>query len=297
MRVKTFTVVLLAAVAYLATGFYVVGPDEQAVVRRLGRVVAEPRLPGLQCDFPWGLSRVDLVKPAETKRLWIGRPSDEVGRDLRRSEFLTGDRNIILIAATVQYHVSDPVAYVLSAARTQRALRAAVESQLAAAVAHNGVDYVRSEGGLEIQDRVLRGAQQIANDYRLGVAISSVTLESVLPPVEVVDAFREANDARNIRDQLIHQAEADERKVIAEARGEAQTTIDQAKIFGNQVVQEAHGSSARFLAMLREYRQGKAVTATRLYLETMERILPRLGGKLIVDPGEDVDLNLLRTNP
>ena len=284
----------LLLVGYLATGFYIVGPDEQAVVKRFGKARKHPTLPGLRYDFPLGLSSVHLIKPAETKRIWIGRLADDRLGNLRFSEFLTGDQNIIHVQATIQYTISDPRKYVVTTQAPVRLLRYTSESQLADVIAHRTVDYVRGEGGAEIQNTILRNLQHKMDTFESGLTITAVNLDSVLPPLEVVDYFRQASDARNIRDQLINQAEAEKQRTKAESQSQAQEVMNQSQAYRDQVVQKASGSSARYRALLSEYRKSKVVMATRLYFETMERILSQLQEQLIIDPKENIDLSLLK---
>lgn len=293
-------VVLLAALAYLATGISIIQPDEQGVVRRFGKLQAELLSPGFRVTLPWGMARVDRVKPAETKQLSIGMigPADELragSAALRASEFLTGDQNIIHLQATAQYRVSDPKVYVLRSAQAVRVLRCLVEAALAKAVATSGVDYVLTEGREVVQTRVRLGAQRLADHFGLGVTLSSVNIIDASPPLQVADAFLEAQNARSDRAAVINEAQSYRNRLLPRAEGEAQETIDRAVAYRDALIQRALGESDRFVALLAEYRKAKGVTALRLYLEAMEEILPRLKSKLIIDPHEPLDLSILES--
>lgn len=290
------TVVL---VAYSASGVVVVQPDEQGVVRRFGRVAPNLLSPGIHIELPWGLARVDRVKPAETKQVSVGLavPGEELQSGtaaLRSSEFLTGDQNIIHMQATAQYRISDPKSYVFRARDTRELLAAAIESMLAEAVATKQVDFVLTSGRDVVQSEVHQRAQALADHYRMGIAISSVHIGEASPPLQVADAFLDVQNARSEREQIINLAESKRRETVARAQGEARETVDRAIAYRDRLVQHAEGESERFLALLAQYEKARDVTAMRLYLEAMEQILPRLEAKLIVDPGESVDLSILR---
>lgn len=299
MKRALLAIGIAGTMAYLATGVIIIQPDEQGVVRRFGKVKPDLLAPGLCIELPWGLARIDRVKPAETKQLSVGVtvPGDELlsgTAAMRASEFLTGDQNIIHVQATVQYRISDPKAYVLQAREVSRVLASAVESMLAEAIATKKVDFVLTEGRSVVQTEVEQKAQALADRYRLGIALGSVNIGDASPPLQVVDAFLDVQNARSEREQIINLADSKRRATLARAEGEARETVDRAVAFRAVAVQHARGESDRFLALLAQYKKAKGVTAIRLYVEAMEEILPRLESKLIVDPGESVDLSILR---
>jgi membrane protease subunit HflK len=290
------TVVL---VLYLATGITIIQPDEQGVVRRFGKVTPELLAPGLRFVLPWGLATVDRVKPAETKQVSVGVTAlgDELlsgTSALRSSEFLTGDQNIIHVQATAQYRISDPEAYVFRAREGPALLASALEAMLAEAIATKKVDFVLTEGRAVVQNEAQQKTQALADRYRLGITIGSVNIGDAAPPLQVADAFLDVQNARSEREQIVHLAESKRRETVARAEGEARESVDRALAYRDRLAQHAEGESERFLALLEEYQKAKTVTAMRLYLETMEQVLPRLEAKLIVDPGESVDLSILR---
>lgn len=301
MRKPVLLLAVLAALGYLATGVYMIQPDEQGVVRRFGKLSPVLLSPGVQFELPWGLARVDRVRPAETKQIAIGAVAraDELqtgAAALRASEFLTGDQNIIHVQTVAQYRIADPKAYVLHCANATGLVASVTEAALAEAAAAREVDSVLTEGRDLIQTRVLRKAQQMADELGLGVAFSSVNIVEATPPLQVADAFLEAQNARSDRDRIKNEAESYRNRVLARTTSEVREMVDQATAYRDRSIQTARGESDRFLALLYEYRKAKAVTAMRLYLEVMEAVLPRLEAKLVVDPGERVDLGILRAN-
>ena len=59
-------------------------------------------------------------------------------------------------------------------------------------------------------------------------------------------------------------------------------------------INRAQGEAERFLKKLEQYRQTGHLTTDRIYLETMEKVLPRMN-KLIVSEHDSKDILDLRT--
>ncbi len=289
---------LLAVVAGLLvlSSVYVIGADQQAVVTRFGRVV-EPRvMPGIHVSLPWPIDRVSKLKVRQLQRLVVGggAPDTVVGRAQPLvSQFLTGDQNLLHLRVVVQYSVGVPADYLFQADNVPGAVGAAVESELARRVAHRGVDAVLTTEKVAIQDEVRGAAQQLINDYRLGVELASVSIESATPPPEAADAFRDVASARADLSRIVNEAEGYANSVVPKARGEAQQMLEGAQGYRQRKIDEAIGDASRFAQVAGEYARASEVNGRRLYLETMEQILPRIR-KLIVDRNGNLDLTILR---
>ena len=179
---------------WILSGVFLVSADQQAVVTRLGKVV-EPRvMPGIHIALPWPLDRVSKLKVQQTQRLVVGGDAADgvLGRTQPVvSQFLTGDQNILHIRTVVQYSVGVPSDYLFQTTDVARLTAAAVESELARRIAASNVDAVLTTEKIAIQEAVRGAAQKLLNDYRAGVLIASVNIESVAPPPEAADAFRD----------------------------------------------------------------------------------------------------------
>jgi membrane protease subunit HflK len=283
-------------VLWVLSGVYLVAPDQQAVVTRFGRVV-EPRvLPGLHYALPWPIDSVAKLKVQQLQRLVIGGdlPDGVLGRTQPLvSQFLTGDQNIINMRVVVQYSVGVPADYLFQAQDVDKAVGATVEAELARRIGHHGVDSILTTEKAAIQEQVRAAAQKRINDYRSGVLISTVNIESVTPPPEAADAFRDVASARADAVRIVNESHGYANDVVPKARGEAQQLLESAAAYKQRKINEAAGDAARFSAVAAEYEKAAMVTGERLYMETMEQVLPRIR-KMIVDRNGNLDLTIIR---
>jgi membrane protease subunit HflK len=284
------------AVAWLATGVYLVAPDQQAVETRFGAVVSPRVLPGIHYALPWPIDRVYKLKVRQLQRLVIGGdlPDSVLGRTQPLlSQFLTGDQNIINMRVAVQYSVGVPADYLFRHQEVARSVGAAVEAELARRIAHSNVDAVLTTEKIAIQDEVLAAAQRRINDYRSGILLSTINIESAAPPPEAADAFRDVAGAKADSARIVNESQGYANDLIPKARGEAQKLLEEAAAYRERKVNEAAGDASRFTQIAAEYDRAAQVTSHRLYIETLEQILPRIK-KLIVDPNGNLDLTIIR---
>ena len=284
------------ALLWLLTGVYIVAADQQAVVTRFGRVV-EPRvMPGIHVSLPWPIDRVTKLKVQQLQRLVIGGDiSDGVlGRtNPLISQFLTGDQNIINMRVVVQYSVGTPADYLYRATDVAKAVGAAVEAELAHRVANRHVDAVLTTEKAAIQEEVRGAAQRVIDDYGVGVLLASVSIESAQPPPEAADAFRDVAGARADAARIIDEAHGYANDLVPRARGGAQQLLSQAEAYRRRKANEAAGDASRFTQIAREYARASEINGRRLYLETMEQVLPRIR-KLVIDKSGNLDLTIIR---
>ena len=281
---------------WILSGVFLVSADQQAVVTRFGKVV-EPRvMPGIHIALPWPLDRVSKLKVQQTQRLVVGGDAADgvLGRTQPVvSQFLTGDQNILHIRTVVQYSVGVPSDYLFQTMDVARLTAAAVESELARRIAASNVDAVLTTEKIAIQEAVRGAAQKLLNDYRAGVIIASVNIESVAPPPEAADAFRDVASARADLARIVSEAQGYENDVIPKARGEAQQMLESANGYKQKKINEALGDASRFNQVAVEYARASDVNGRRLYAETMEQVLPKIR-KLIVDNNGNLDLTIIR---
>ncbi len=286
----------VAAVVWLLTGVYLVNTQQQAVVTRFGAVV-EPRVPaGIHVALPWPIDRVTKLKVQQLQRLVVGGDAADtvVGRSQPlRSQFLTGDQNIISLRVAVQYSVSSPVDYLFQTGNVAQVVASAVETALAGRVAEQTVDAILTSGKAAIQDGVRNAAQRLLDEYRSGVLLSTINIESVTPPPEAADAFRDVASARADSSRIVNEAQGYANDVIPRARGEAQQLLEAAQGYRQRKIDEAQGDASRFTQVADEYSKASEVNGKRLYLEAMETILPKIK-KLIVDNRGNLDLTIIR---
>jgi membrane protease subunit HflK len=276
--VRRLVVGILIAVAliWLASGFYVVGPGERGVVLLFGRVV-EQTDSGLRYRLPAPIQRHQIVDVSTVRRIEVGfRASASGTRSIPgESLMLTGDENIVDVQLFVQYLVQDPVEFLFGARSPEMALHSSAEVALRAAVGENTIDYTMTDGRVEVQDRVKKKLQELLALYGTGLLITEARLLVVDPPKEVKEAFHDVVRAWEDRERLIKEAEGYAEGVIPKARGEAVQMLQAAEAYREQRLIRARGDADRFVRVLNEYRKAEAVTRDRLYLETIERVLPK----------------------
>ena len=281
---------------WILSGVYLVKPDQQAVETLFGKVVAPRVMPGLHYALPWPIESVTKLKVMQLQRLVVGGdlPDSVLGRTQPlASQFITGDQNIINMRVVVQYSVGVPADYLFQTQDVARAVGAAVEAELARRIAHRTVDAVLTTEKAAIQEEVRGAAQKRINDYHAGVLLSTINIESVTPPPEAADSFRDVASARADAERVVNESQGYANDLIPKSRGEAQQLLESAEAFKQKKINEAGGDAARFTQVAAEYEKAAQVTGARLYLETMEQILPKIK-KLIVDKDGNLDLTIIR---
>jgi membrane protease subunit HflK len=135
--------------------------------------------------------------------------------------------------------------------------------------------------------------QQALDRYQSGIQIDKVELQEVLPPSVVKPSFNEVNEAEQEREKVINESWEAYNKVIPKARGQAEKTIREAEGYALARVKKAQGDAAKFIETWEAYKDAKDVTRRRLYLETLEEVLPKAGKIYVFDPEANNILPLL----
>jgi len=288
-------IVGIALVIWLLTGIYVVGPDEVGVVRTFGKFTRIAQS-GLNYHLPYPIEVVDTPKVMEVKRIEIGFRS--VGKNQFRtveneSLMLTGDENIVDAELIVQYKIKNAADYLFNFVRPVVTVREASEATLRTVIGRHNIDQALTMGKLQIQEESKELLQSILDKYKTGIQVVAVQLQDVSPPKQVIAAFKDVASAKEDKNRMINQAEGYRNDIIPKARGEAEALIRAAEGYREARIKRAEGDVARFEAILKEYSKAKDITRKRMYLETMEQILPGIQ-KYIVPKGKDSNLlNLL----
>ncbi|MEX1196355.1 MAG: FtsH protease activity modulator HflK [Pseudohongiellaceae bacterium] len=298
-------IVLLLLVWAALTSFYTVQPEERAVVKRFGSVTGITD-PGLHFKIPFGIDQVQLVATERVLKQEFGfrtqgtrqgeRSSYSAAEFEDESLMLTGDLNMIDVEWVVQYRIEDPIKFLYRMREPTRTLRDISESVMRRIVGNMLGSEVLTVGRVEIQKKAGDEIQEILNQYDAGIRISTVEMQDVVPPPAVQPAFNEVNEARQERERMINEAQKRVNQEIPNAEGAALRTVAEAEGYATERVNRADGESTRFSAVLREYQQAPRVTRSRLYLETLNEILPDIGQILVVQDGQMGPLPLLDVN-
>lgn len=300
------TIGIVAAIVVIAWAvfsvFYTVQPEERAVVKRFGKVIAITD-PGLHFKLPFGIDDVQMVATERVLKQEFGFRTEDVSRDRssRYSEadhpeeslMLSGDLNIIDVEWVVQYRIQDPIKYLYAMREPERTLRDISESVMRRVVGNRIGSEVLTTGRVEISTTAREEIQEAMDKYDNGLHIITVELQDVVPPTRVQPAFNEVNEARQERERMINEATRQANEAIPRAQGEANRQIAQAEGYATERVNRAHGETARFSAVLAEYRTAPEVTRTRMYLEALHGALPKFGSVLVVQDGQVPPVPLL----
>ena len=287
----TAAAALIVAAVVAFGALYQVQPEEVGVVLRFGRYVRATD-PGLRAKIPFAETVLKVPVQRQLKQEFGFRTMEPGIRTqyaafdrnaTEESVMLTGDLNVAVVEWIVQYRVADPYLYLFKVRNLEDTFRAMNEAIMREVVGDRTVTEVLTVGRQEIESRVEGRLQDLANQYEMGITIDQVVLQDVNPPDPVKPSWDEVNQAQQQRDRMINEARAEYNRVIPRARGEAEQTVLQAEGYALDRVNRAEGEATRFEAVQAAYRLAPDVTRRRLYLETMQRILPRVGRKLYVD--------------
>ena len=274
----------------LLSSIRTVGPEEEGVVVQLGefdRIVP----PGLNFILPFGLESMNKIPVQRQLKQEFGFRTTDAGRQSEyaktgfgdESMMLTGDLNLTDVEWVVQYRIIDSYNFLFKVRNPEKTLRDMAEASMRKIVGDRTVNEVLTVGRQEIATSVEVLLQELCDEYQNGIRIDQVVLQDVNPPEPVKPSFNAVNQAQQERETLINQAEAEYNRVIPRARGEADETVQLAEAFSLNRVNRAKGEADRFNSLFEAYQQSPEVTKQRIYLETMEKILPRIGNKVITD--------------
>jgi membrane protease subunit HflK len=279
-------VIVLIQVAY--SSFYTIKPGERGVVLRFGKY-SRTAPPGLNFKIPL-VDTVTKVDIETVRKEEFGFRTKVPGRQTvyqkegfdNESLMLTADKNVIDVEWIVQYKVLDPFNFLFKVQDVRQALRDVTETVVRRVVGNMDFDYVLSNR------EILAGSsadelQKVLDSYEAGVDIVTVQLQDVNPPEAVKPAFNEVNEADQDMKRLVNEAEEAYNKVIPKASGDAKKIVEQARGYSVQRVNESRGETARFLAIMKEYQAAKDVTRQRMYLETLQQVLPSVKNIYVID--------------
>jgi len=288
-------VVAVVLLLWLASGLYVVAPDEQGAVQRFGKhtVTTEP---GLHYHLPYPIETVHTPKVTQVRRMEVGfrsRPGQQDAMHVpKEALMLTGDENIVDLQFAVQYHISDAAKYLFNVKDPDGTVRSVAETAIREIVGQRPIDDVLTRARAEIQQETQALMQNILTSYGAGLQVDEIALQSAQAPDPVRPAFRDVISAREDRARAVNEAEAYSNDILPRARGRAERILQEAKAYEARVVNQAEGSAERFRDIHEEYAKAPEITRKRLYLETMEQVLNR-ANKVMVDIPESGNLMYL----
>ncbi len=301
--ISIILVVIVMLGLWLASGFYTIQSGEEAVLLRFGKHIDTITEAGLSWHMPAPIDRVEILNVVEPRRIEIGfqtlqarADGSSVYKDITsESIMITSDENLVDVETVVQYRIKDINDYLFNVNDQNKALVAASESAIRRVVANHILDEILTDNKFGIQSEIKTDLQEICDSYDLGISITAVQLQDVSAPQEVDDAFKDVTNAREDKTSFINESESYANEVLPRARGNAAQILNEAGAYKEKRVAEARGDVANFEQILERYNMGERVTRTRLYLETLEKILPGID-KYIVD-GDSGTIKFLPLEP
>lgn len=274
-------VVLVAAVA--VTSIYEVDQTEQAVVMRFGNYVRTEG-PGLQTKLPFGIEENYNVPVQQVQTQTFGFRTESAGVSGERTQYsetefpeesimLTGDLNIVDVEWIIQYRITEPRDWLFNVEEREKTIRDISQSTINQLVGDRSIFNVLGSQRARIEQEGLAQMNETFDSYQLGISVSQVRLQNIVPPSgRVQDAFEDVNRAVQDMNRLINEGRQDYNREIPRVRGQAERLLQEAEGYASRRINEAEGGSDRFNAIFEAYQEAPQITRNRLYIEAMESI-------------------------
>ena len=274
-------IVLIAALVWLASGFYIVDASQRGVVLRFGKLI-ETTEPGPRWHLPYPVETVEVVNISQVRTVEVGYRENVKNKMLKESLMLTDDENIIDIQFAVQYFLKDPGAYLFNNRAPDENVRQSAETAIREVVGRSKMDFVLYEGREQIAAETTQLMQDILDRYQSGILVSKLTMQNAQPPEQVQAAFDDAVKAGQDRERQKNEGQSYANDVIPKAKGAAARLMEEAAGYKQSVIANAEGDASRFKQILAEYKKAPQVTRERMYLDMMQQIMSS-SSKVMID--------------
>jgi len=271
----------LLLLMWVSSGFYIVNEGQRGVVLRFGKYV-ETTQAGLRWHMPYPVEIVESVNLSQVRTVEIGYRNNVRSKVLKESLMLTDDENIIDIQFAVQYILKNPEEFLFNNREPESAVMQAAETAIREVIGKTKMDFVLYEGREQVAAQTTVLMQEILDRYKIGVAISKVTMQNAQPPEQVQAAFDDAVKAGQDRERQKNEGQAYANDVIPKARGNAARLMEEAEGYKQRVIVSSEGDASRFKQILVEYSKAPGVTRDRMYLDMMQQVLSS-STKILVD--------------
>ena len=301
---KNFKKIILGVILLIIIfgSIFQIEPEEIGVITRLGKYSRTVE-PGLNFKLPFFDKLYKIPVERQQKQEFGFRTTGSEGgktnyqkseSDIEESLMLTGDLNLADVEWVVQYRIDSAYNFLFKVRNPEKSLRDISEASMRQVVGDRTVNEVLTVGRTEVASKARDLMQKLCNEYQLGIKVDQVVLQDVNPPTPVKAAFNAVNQAQQEKETLINEARSEYNKVIPKASGQAKETLQKAEGYALERVNNALGEVARFNDLYTEYTKAPDVTRRRIYLETMSKVLPQLGQKIITDKNGSNVLPLLQ---
>ena len=272
---------ILVLGVWLASGFYIVEEGRRGVVLRLGKYI-ETTMPGPRWHIPYPIESVEVVNVSGVRTVEVGYRGNPKNKQPAEALMLTDDENIVDVQFAIQYTLKGPEDYLFNNRNPDDNVLQAAETAIREIVGKSKMDFVLSQGRTEVASRVKVLMQHILDRYKTGINVTTVNLQNVQAPEQVLAAFEDVVRAGQDRERFKNEGQAYANNVVPNARGVAARLTEEANGYKQTAIATAQGDASRFRQILAEYEKAPQVTRERLYLESMQQILSNTT-KVIVD--------------
>jgi membrane protease subunit HflK len=294
-------IVAVVVVILLVGSVYQVSPEEIGVILRFGKF-ARTSDPGLHFKLPLGIELLTRVPVQRQLKLEFGFRTTRPGvrsefkvtpETTKESVMLTGDLNVVDVEWIVQYKIKEAFKFLFRLRNVEETFRDMNEAVMRKIVGDHSVDEVITVGRAKIADEAKVELQTLCDLYENGIDVNQIILQDVNPPDPVKPSFNEVNESLQEKERKINEAWSEYNQEIPKASGEAEQAIRGAEGYATERVNRSRGDAALFESVYKEYAKAPAVTRRRLYLETLNDILPKIRKKFIIDEKQKNFLPLL----
>lgn len=293
-----WVIIIVIIAIWASQGFYTINPAEVGLVKRFGKHTKTVG-PGLHFHIPAPVESVVPVDIRSVRKIEVGYttisqpPNPRYRTNSEEALILTSDGNIVHIEFAVQYKVKNPEKYAFNLIEPQAITKEMVEAIIREEVAKRDFTEIITTSRAEIAQDTYTDLQKLLDRYNTGIVVENVKLQDVKPPEPVSSAFDDVNSAAEDKETYVNQANAYANKVIPKAEGKAAQITNTAEAYKAEKVAGAQGDVAKFKNVLAKYNTGsQEITRTRLYIETLEKILPETNK--ILTTGEAANNGVLK---
>lgn len=274
-------IVIIVALIWVASGFYIVDASQRGVVLRFGKYL-EATQAGPRWHLPYPIETVEIVSLSQVRTVEVGYRENVKNKMLKESLMLTDDENIVDIQFAVQYFLKDPADYLFNNRSADENVRQAAETAIREVVGKSKMDFVLYEGREQVAAATTKLIQEILDRYKSGILVSKVTMQNAQPPEQVQAAFDDAVKAGQDRERQKNEGQAYANDVVPKAKGAAARLMQEAEGYKQRVIANAEGDASRFKQILVEYEKAPQVTRERMYIDMMQQIMTS-SSKVLVD--------------
>ena len=304
---------VLLVIVFIGSGVFQVGPQERAILLRLGKPVGEGEKalygPGLHLALPYPIdesvkvSITGLQKTTSTVGWFAITPEQEMAgaepypagslNPAVDGYALTADGNIVHTRATLSYRIEDPIRYIFGFVNASNAVQNALNNALLFTASHFTVDDILTGDVAGYRDAVQRRVIQLVEAQRLGVVVEQCDVQS-RPPLSLKEHFANVLKAEIGRNSVLNKARSDENQILSKAAANAKTRINLAESERARQVADVSSRAQQFEELLPKYDENPSLFRQQRLSATLGRALTNVQDKIFLTESADGKVKELR---